>query len=78
MKQRRSSEPSIEKISKHELAATVSHVLGLLMKIEAISASGEIDRLCKDGMSKLYNLSGAAEIQKQLDEIRARQLDPTM
>lgn len=78
MTARRFKEPSIEKISKHELAATVSHVQGLFLRIKELSSSGEIDRLCLDGISKLYNLSGAAEIQKQLDELMARRLDPTM
>ena len=78
MTARRGKEPSIEKISKHELAATVCHVQGLFFKIKAISAKGEIDRMCLDGISKLYNLTNAAEIQQQLDEHRARLVDPTM
>lgn len=63
---------------RHKRAATIEHLIKAFMVIKSMSRSAEIDRICVDGVSKLYEMSEAYGLQKELDEIRSRRIDPTM
>jgi hypothetical protein len=64
-------------MTKHEKATVIEHLISSFLNIKKLSGSGEIDRLCLDGMNKLYVLAESDKIQKELDEVRKRRIDPT-
>ncbi len=64
-------------MTKHEKAVIIDHVISIFMHIKAESNCGEIDRLAMCGVSKLVELAESEKIQKQLDEVRKRRIDPT-
>ena len=64
-------------MNKHDKAVIIDHLICTFMHIKKLSYSGEIDRLCLEGVSKLVNLAGTEKIQEELDEVRKRRIDPT-
>ncbi len=64
-------------MTKHEKADRIEHLISIFMHIKQISASGGIDLLCLEGMSKLYDLADSEKIQAELDAVRKRRIDPT-
>jgi hypothetical protein len=65
-------------MDKHSMAGCVHHIQGLFLRIKSLSASGEIDNLCLDGIIRLNALTDSARIQKELDDVRSRMIDPMM
>ena len=59
-------------MTKHEQAAIMEHLIASFMRIKSISASGEIDRLCLDGINKAYKFCEVSKLQGQLDIITRR------
>lgn len=59
-------------MDRHSQAVILEHCIGLFMRIKSLSMSGEIDRCCVSGVSKLYDLSEARGLQKEIDLIRKR------
>jgi hypothetical protein len=47
------------------------------MRIKVLSGSSAIDQICVEGVSKLYELSEAEGVQRELDAIKERRFDPT-
>ena len=64
-------------MNKHQKANIVYRLIGAFIEIKKISHSGDIDRLCLDGLATIGKLTEAEKIQKELDEVRARMIDPT-
>ena len=64
-------------MDKHQKATLVYRLIGAFLEIKKISNSGEIDRLCLDGLSTIGKLTEAEKIQKELDIVRERMIDPT-
>jgi len=64
-------------MNKHQKANVVYRIIGAFLEIKKLSNSGEIDRLCLDGLATIGKITEAEKIQKELDEIRARMIDPT-
>ena len=64
-------------MTKHDKAVIIDHVICAFMTIKSISMSGAIDKLCMDGVSKMVTLADTERVQKDLDEVRKRRIDPT-
>ena len=66
-----------QKEHKHKLAAPLERVIGILHEIRKETDKPHLIKLCQEGTAKLMDFAGAVEIQKELDEIRQRRIDPT-
>ena len=64
-------------MTKHEKAVIIDHIISILMHIKSVSMCVEIDRLAMCGVSKLIELAESEKIQKELDVVRKRRIDPT-
>lgn len=65
-------------MDNHKTASSMEHLIESFMRIKTLSTSGEIDRLCVDGVSVLLALSKECGLQNEVNEIKNRRIDPTM
>ena len=66
-----------QKEHKHKLAVPLERVIGILHEIRRESDKPHVIRLCQEGTARLMDFAGAIELQKELDEVRQRRIDPT-
>lgn len=66
-----------QKEHKHKLAIPLERVIGILHEIRKETDKPHVIKLCQEGTAKLMDFAGAVELQKELDEVRQRRIDPT-
>jgi hypothetical protein len=66
-----------KEINRHSLAGGFDHLLGAFGKIKKLSSNAEIDRVCDSGIATLWSMTEQMELQKDLEIVQARRLDPT-
>lgn len=66
-------------MNKHDKAVMIERLIGAFYEIKRLPRyTGDIDRLCTEGVDKLMKLAEIDGVQKELDEIRKRRLDPAI
>lgn len=67
----------VKYMDKHKKAVIIQDILDTLYYVRQNSWSSKIDDRCDRGITNLFKLAGVEGVQKQLDEIRERRIDPT-
>lgn len=71
---RRDDNPDV----RHDRARLISRAIGQFMWIRKLTSSAEISDRCTDGISKMVMLADNYGLQKEMDELRQREIDPMM
>lgn len=72
----RRKKPYLTPELRHKLATPLEHLLQSFHRIKMLSSCAEIDRICVGGISTIITVAGTAEIQRELDQLRERRIDP--
>ena len=63
-------------MNKHKLADHIEHFIAVFTMIKTLSHTDRVDELCVQSIKRLRDLVDTEAIQKQLDEVRHRRIDP--